>query len=120
MEHTGVARKKKGERKRGRCRKRGKKKASARAELITHFRLLKSERVRGRTAGLGVPIDANIDLYACGETDRGRRRGKSLFRIAGMNIYDRTGGRTRSAGGEKDTAVKKRRPGFRTWGPPII
>lgn len=105
MEHTGVAREKKGERKRGRYRKRGKKKASARAELITHFRLLKSERVRGRTAGLGVSIDANIDLYACGETDRGRR-GKSLFRIAGMNIYDRTGGRTRSAGGGKDTAVK--------------
>jgi len=31
---------------------------------------------------LRVPIDANIDLYACGEADHGRR-GKSLFRIAG-------------------------------------
>lgn len=96
MEYTGVVRKKKRERKQGRCRKWGKKEEQPRAELITHFRLLKSERARGRT-GLGVPIDANIDLYACGEADRGRG-GKSLFRIAGMNIYDRTGGRTRTAG----------------------
>jgi len=29
-----------------------------------------------------------------------------LFRIAGMNIYDRTDGRTRAAGGEKDTTLK--------------
>jgi len=36
-------------------------------------------------------MDANIDLYA-GEAAR-ERRSKSLFRIAGMNIYDRTGER---------------------------
>lgn len=36
---------------------------------------------------MGMPIDASIDLYACGEANR-ERRGKSLFRIAGMNIYE--------------------------------
>lgn len=51
---------------------------------------------------MGIPIDANIDLYACGEADRGRR-GKSLFRIAGMNIYDHMGGRTRAALAGKKT-----------------
>lgn len=77
--------------------KTGKKKERPRAELITHFRLLKSERVRERA---GVPIDTNIDLYACGEADRGRRN-KSLFRIAEMNIYDRA----RAASAEKKTRL---------------
>jgi len=42
-------------------------------------------------------MDANIDLYA-GEAAR-ERRSKSLFRIAGMNIYDRTDERAREREG---------------------
>lgn len=61
-----------------------------------------------------MPIDANIDLYACGESTagekqrerEGERRSKSLFGIARMNIYDGTNAhaRPRVADGEKDVA----------------
>lgn len=48
-----------------------------------------------RGGGGGEPIDANIDLYACGDSNRERvrereRRSKTLFGIAGTNIYDGT------------------------------
>lgn len=63
-------------------------------------------------AGLRVPIDANIDLYACGETDR-EKRSKSLFRIARMNIYDRMSDWTRN---ERKRRCKKAADVFRNKG----
>lgn len=71
--------------------KTGKKKERPRTELITHFRLLKSERAREKR-GVG-GADRCQYRFICVWRSRPREeeekcRGKSLFRIAGMNIYD--------------------------------
>lgn len=78
----------------------GKRKDPRRTELITHFRLLKSER--DEVAG----ADGRQYRFICRPTAR-ERRSKSLFRIARMNIYDRTSGRaTRRREREEETGEK--------------
>jgi len=51
-------------------------------------------------------MDANIDLYA-GEAAR-EKRSKSLFGIAGLNIYDRTGERASKRETERENGRGRR------------